>query len=183
MLNENAVRKIVITGPESTGKTELARALAQRFGTSWVPEYARDYIEKLDRPYEYSDVLRIAPYQINEEAAFEQQIGRGVLFFDTWLILTKVWLDVVYGECPQWITDHIWRSKIDLFLVCSTDLQWIADPVRENGGERREQLLNIYCNEISSFGFEYEIVNGFGSLRTENALNALSRHGLNLPTP
>ena len=64
--------------------------------------------------------------------------------------------------------------------MCNTDLQWIEDPVRENGGEKREQLLKIYCAEINSFGFEYEIIDGFGFSRTENALMALSSHGLNL---
>ncbi len=180
MLVENAIRKIVVTGPESTGKTELAKALAGKFGTLWVPEHAREYVENLERPYKYSDVLTIAQHQIKEELTYSSIIGSGVLFFDTWLIITKVWLDLVYGKCPEWITDHIRSSKIDLFLVCNTDLQWIEDPVRENGGEKREQLLKIYCAEINSFGFEYEIIDGFGFSRTENALMALSSHGLNL---
>ncbi len=180
MLINDTIRKIVVTGPESTGKTELAKALASQFGTLWVPEYAREYVENLDRPYEYNDVIKIAHHQINEELAYSSKIDHGVLFFDTWLIITKVWLDLVYGKCPDWIIDHIQSTKIDLFLVCNTDLQWIKDPVRENGGEKREQLLKIYCDEIKSFGFEYEIITGFGISRKENAMMAISRHGLNL---
>jgi len=177
MLSEKDIFRVVITGPESTGKTELAQALAQRFETSWIPEYARTYVENLGRPYDYDDVIRIAQYQIIQEQEFAQGNEKKIVFFDTWLIITKVWLDLVYGKCPEWIKEHIGSTKIDLFLVCNTDLPWIFDPVRENGGDKREQLFQIYIDEISSFGFNYEIVEGFGQQRTENALIALSRHG------
>lgn len=176
MLNDNLISRIVVTGPESTGKTILAQALAQKLGAAWIPEYARYYVENLNRPYNYDDVVRIARYQIAQEAEYSSRIRKGVLIFDTWLIITKVWFDLVFGICPEWVSDHIRSSKIDLFLVCNTDLPWIEDPVRENGGEKREQLLELYCKEIHSFGFEYELVNGIGDVRTENAMSALFKH-------
>jgi NadR type nicotinamide-nucleotide adenylyltransferase len=180
MLRGENISRIVITGPESTGKTELAQALAKKLNTIWIPEYARQYVENLDRPYNYDDVVQIAHHQITQETEFTLKMEKGILIFDTWLIITKVWLDLVFGKCPEWICDHIRSSKIDLFLVCDTDLPWIADPVRENGGEKREQLFQLYCNEIRIFGFKYEIVSGFGDLRTVNAMNALLKHGLKL---
>lgn len=178
----NSITRIVITGPESTGKTALAQALSEKWDALWIPEYARQYVEHLDHPYDFDDVVAIAQHQIEEEAAYGLQAGagHGILFFDTWLILTKVWLDLVFGRCPEWITDHIRSSKIDLFLVCDTDLPWVADAVRENGGEKRVQLLKIYCDEIRSFGFQFEIISGFGPSRMENAMKTLSRFGLNL---
>ena len=180
MLNQNTISRIVITGPESTGKTELAQALAEKLGAVWIPEYARQYVENLNRPYNYDDVVRIARYQISQEKEYTLKIKNGILIFDTWLIITKVWFDLVFGKCPEWVCDHIRSSKIDLFLLCNTDLPWIADPVRENGGEKREQLFQLYCDEIHSFGFEYEIVDGFGAVRTQNAFGALLKHGLKL---
>lgn len=180
MLRGENISRIVITGPESTGKTELAQALAKKLNTIWIPEYARQYVENLDRPYNYDDVVRIAHHQITQETEFALKMEKGILIFDTWLIITKVWLDLVFGKCPEWISNHIRSSKIDLFLVCDTDLPWVADPVRENGGEKREQLFQLYCNEIRTFGFKYEIVSGFGDLRTVNAMNALLKHGLKL---
>ena len=180
MLIENIIHRIVITGPESTGKTELAKALAKKSDAIWIPEYARQYVENLDRPYNYDDVVQIARYQIAQEAEYTSKIGNGILIFDTWLIITKVWFDLVFGKCPEWVSDHIRLSKIDLFLVCDTDLPWVADPVRENGGEKRDQLFQIYCDEISSFGFNFEIISGFGDKRTENAMAALSKLALKL---
>jgi NadR type nicotinamide-nucleotide adenylyltransferase len=180
MLSENCLVRIVVTGPESTGKTELAQSLSKKLATLWVPEYARYYIENLHRPYGYDDVIQIARYQISQEAAYISKLKNGILIFDTWLIITKVWLELVFGRCPEWVSDHIRSSRIDLFLVCDTDLPWVADPVRENGGNKREQLFDLYCEEIRSFGFSYEIIDGFGIARTEHALNAISKHGLNL---
>ena len=179
MLTDSNIKRIVITGPESTGKTELAKDLAKKWGTVCIPEYARYYIENLDHPYDYDDVVRIARHQITQEDQYAAKIENGILFFDTWLIITKVWLDLVFGKCPDWVAEHISSSKIDLFLVCATDLPWIADPVRENGGDKREQLFQIYCDEIRSFGFKYEVISGTGETRTSNALKALTKYGLN----
>lgn len=180
MLNRDHIFRVVVTGPESTGKTELAGTLARMYGTVWIPEYARHYIEKLGRPYNYEDVICIARHQLLQEQEYALKAGNGILIFDTWLILTKVWLDLVFGKCPEWITDHIRTARIDLFLVCNTDLPWIEDPVRENGGEMREKLFNVYCSEIDSFNFKYEIISGTGPARAENAVRALSKHGLKL---
>jgi NadR type nicotinamide-nucleotide adenylyltransferase len=179
---ENRISRIVITGPESTGKTELAQSLAEKWGTVWIPEYARSYVEQLGRPYDYDDVVRIARYQVTQESGYLAKARNGIIFFDTWLIITKVWFDLVYGRCPGWVTEHIRSAEIDLFLVCNTDLPWIADPVRENGGDKREALLKLYCEEIRSYGFNFEFVDGFGNVRIANALNALSQHGLNMVT-
>jgi NadR type nicotinamide-nucleotide adenylyltransferase len=178
MSGKSSMKRVVISGPESTGKTELARDLAKRLGTVYVPEYAREYIERLDRPYTYDDIVQIAEYQAAEEKIYESKASNGQLIFDTWFIITKVWFDLVFGKCPEWIIPHIESTKIDLFLVCNTDLPWISDPVRENGGEKREQLFQLYCEEISSFGFKYEIISGTGVARLENALSVLARHGI-----
>lgn len=177
-LNNKKIKRIVLTGPESTGKTELSFSLAEKLGAVLVPEYARQYVEGLQRPYNYDDVVKIAKYQVAQEKEMASKIEKGIMVFDTWLIITKVWFDVVYGVCPPWVADYIRSSEIDLFLVCGTDLPWIADPVRENGGEKREALFRAYVHEIRSFNFYYEVIEGIGTARLKNALNALSKHGI-----
>jgi len=172
----NRLRKIVITGPESTGKTELSKALAVRLNARWIPEYARGYVENIGRSYQYEDLEIIARYQIQQEEEESAISGNGILIFDTWLIITKVWFEVVYSKSPVWIEEYIAEANIDIFLVCSPDLPWIADPVRENGGEMRNRLFERYCLEIEKYGFKYEIVEGLGEDRLNNALKHLQSH-------
>ncbi len=172
------LKKIVITGPESTGKTTLSESLALKLNAEWIPEYARNYIENLNRPYTSKDIETIAQYQIRMENRITKANPKGIFVFDTWLILTKVWFEVVYGTSPSWINSYISASNIDLFLVCSPDVPWIADPVRENGGEMRNRLFERYCNEIELFGFNYEIIEGLGEVRLQNALNILKSYNI-----
>lgn len=164
---------IVITGAESTGKSTLTEQLANHFNVPFIPEIARDYIEKLDRKYNYSDVEQIARLQV-EKMDELKQLDIPYIFCDTWLIITKVWFEVVFGKGPVWIEDEIRKTKIDLFLLCDTDLPWIADPVRENGGENRLILQNIYKENIEKFAFSYKVVSGTNNDRFEIALKHIS---------
>ena len=170
------LKKVVVTGPESTGKSILSEELAFRLDACWIPEFARTYVEALARPYNYEDVEAIARHQAEEEGRQSEAIGQGILIMDTWLIITKIWFEVVYGTVPGWIGDYISTANIDLFLVCRPDLPWIPDPVRENGGEMRQKLFDRYCEEIVKYGFKYEIVEGFGEARLNNALRLLKKH-------
>lgn len=173
-----SLRKIVVTGPESTGKTTLSEALALHLNGLLIPEYARSYVENLDRPYAYGDLEAIARYQMKEESRLTELAGGRILFMDTWLIVTKVWFEVVFGAAPEWIEPYIESAGIDLFLVCKPDLPWVADAVRENGGEMRQKLFDRYCAEIEKYGFRYGIVDGFGEERLQNALRLIETHGL-----
>jgi NadR type nicotinamide-nucleotide adenylyltransferase len=166
---KTGLMKIVVTGPESTGKSTLAAQLADYYHTVYIPEYAREYIGHLDRPYEYTDLEHIARRQVDDIKTLAPKANR-FLFLDTYLIITKVWFDVVYKKCPQWVIDEIETSDIDLFLLCTTDLPWEPDTVRENGGEMREQLFHLYKAELEHFGFSYSIVEGFGKKRLNNAI-------------
>jgi NadR type nicotinamide-nucleotide adenylyltransferase len=159
---------IVITGAESTGKSALAKNLGHFFSSPWIPEYAREYLEKSGMPYTRSDVEAIAQFQIRQMAEAQNLVSRFV-FFDTWLIITKVWLEIVYGEAPGWISDAIASAPVDLFLLCDTDIPWIPDSLRENGGEMREILSGLYRKNIENFGFHYKTITGFGEDRFASA--------------
>ena len=164
---------IVITGAESTGKTTLTERLAQHYNVPYMPEIAREYVEKLNRKYTYSDVETIAKMQIE---LFHKIIKTEApyIFIDTWLIVTKIWFEFVYNKIPDWLETELRNNEIDLFLVCDTDLPWIYDPVRENGGETRKILHDKYIRNIINMGFNYKIVSGINDERFNNAIRILS---------
>ncbi len=165
--------RIVLIGAESTGKTDLAEYLSKEFNTICVPEYARQYVENLHRSYTYTDVEYIANQQVILEQDAVQKANK-VLFYDTFLIITKVWFKLVYNKIPSWIHKSIENSKIDLFLLCNNEIPWIADSVRENGGEMREKLFKIYEDELKHYNFNYKIIKGLGDKRRENALSIVN---------
>jgi len=167
--------KIAILGPESTGKTELAKGLAEYFNAPWVPEYAREYIEKLTVPYVYDDVCAIAKKQIEQERQYEenQSDNDKYVFFDTDLIITKVWFDYRFGATPDFVTERLKAGFFDFYLLCAPDLPWQPDPVREHGDDR-EFFFNWYKKEIEQTGKPCEVITGIGNVRMQNALEALS---------
>ncbi|MDY6801436.1 MAG: ATP-binding protein [Bacteroidota bacterium] len=169
---KDKIKKVVLIGPESTGKTELAKYLANYFNSIWIPEYARDYIVNLNHPYNFQDVEHIAQKQIEREKKFLKKANQW-LFYDTYLIITKVWFNVVYKKVPHWLEKKIRECSIDLFLLCNTDIPWIPDPVRENGGEMRNKLFDIYKNELEQYHFPYKIISGKSDQRMQNAVNAV----------
>lgn len=169
------MKKIVIIGPECTGKTLLAEALANHYDCPWIPEYARQYIHKLNRPYTYEDVETIARQQVKELAENEKQlVHKAYLFLDTDLILTKVWFLHVYKRCPDWLPEAIENSNIDHFLLCRPDLPWQYDPVRENG-HLRDYFFDWYKREIEALDKTFSIVEGSGELRIQEAINSLEK--------
>jgi NadR type nicotinamide-nucleotide adenylyltransferase len=165
---------IVITGAESTGKSELTGRLASHFHVPYIPEYARNYIETLGRDYDYRDVEIIAEKQVQQLKAMKT-MNPPVIFVDTWLIITKIWFEEVFGKIPDWLDSEIVKTRIDLFLVCDTDLPWVPDPVRENGGEKRYYLQKRYMETIQKYGFSYSLVSGQGEIRFQNALHHVIR--------
>lgn len=157
------MKRVLVTGPESTGKTELVNYLSERYGGVAVEEYARAYVEGLDRPYTFEDVEHIALQQLSSYG--KEYPGKDWVFFDTWLMITRVWFELVYQRVPQWLDDAMREAEFDLVLLCAPDLPWVADSVRENGGEQRERLFERYENELKGFGMDWELVSGKGEAR------------------
>ena len=153
--------KVAIVGPESTGKTTLARYLANRYNGLFVPEYAREYMENLHRPYTYEDVETIARQQIEQISNVNCQLPAkktsGLVFFDTELIITKVWFEHKYNKCPEWLLEALHRYPMDVYLLCYPDIEWVPDPVRENPDIRLE-LFRRYETEIQALNIPYYII-------------------------
>ena len=145
--------RVGIIGPECTGKSTLARYLANRYHGVLVPEYAREYMENLNRPYTIEDVETIARHQIEQL----QDLKDGLYFFDTELIITKVWFEHKYGFCPEWLVKAIHDYPMDTYLLTYPDMKWQPDPVRENPAIRLE-LFERYEHEVQALDIPYYIV-------------------------
>ncbi|CAN5303641.1 hypothetical protein BH09BAC5_BH09BAC5_24850 [soil metagenome] len=168
------IRRIAILGAESTGKTTLARSLAMRFQTIWVPEYAREYMTMNTGDYTLDDIVEIAKYQLREENQMVSQANK-LLFTDTEFIISKVWCEDVFRICPEWIDKQVKEHRYDLYLLTSNDLPWIADPVRVNP-QRRDYFFNLYKKELDNLGFPYEIITGRYEARLLSGINAVKKH-------
>lgn len=166
------LKTIVVTGPESTGKTLISAYLAEQMNCPWVPEYARDYIGSLQRPYTYEDLIHISDTQVKTFNTISQN-KPSFLILDTWLIITKIWFLEVYGKYPPIIDKEIASHKIDLYIVCKPDIPWIPDPLRENGGIKRDYLMSRYLEEIRKTGSNFTEIGGKANLRYTNAMKAV----------
>lgn len=167
--------KIVLTGPESTGKTTLAEQLATAFEVEWLPEFAREYIGNLERPYIFEDLKKIAKGQIDAEVQFLAEAKKQqseLIFFDTDLITIKIWSDDKFGKTEEWILNQIQNRSYDFYLLCKPDLDWEFDPQREDAN-RLNELFEIYKKELIALKKPFAIIEGQGSQRLEKAMKTI----------
>lgn len=138
------VKRIVVNGPESTGKSTLCKQLAGAFDTLWVPEYARAFCENIDRPYTLSDLISIAKGQVHAEDQAARE-AETLLICDTDLYVIKVWSEHRFGYCPPEILAAIATRPYDLYLLAGIDMPWQPDPLREHGApEERYYFYKQY---------------------------------------
>ena len=156
--------KVGIIGPESSGKSTLARYLAKRYQGVLIPEYARDYVEqKGTTEVSFDELCAIAKHQIEEMEnlsshslilSFTQPV-----FFDTELIVTKVWFDYAFGRVPEWLNENIHRFPMDVYLLTYPDIAWVPDPARSNGSDAiRKELFDRYEAEVQALDIPYYII-------------------------
>ncbi len=160
--------RIAITGPESTGKSQLTEQLAVHYKTVFVPEFARDYVESLGREYNFEDLELIAKGQIRMQKAAEKKAGR-LLFCDTELTVIKIWGEHKYNKCPAWVSENLSKYTYDLYLLCNVDLPWEFDPLREHP-RLRTYFFDWYQRELTSRNANIKVVDGTGIARFQKAL-------------
>jgi NadR type nicotinamide-nucleotide adenylyltransferase len=169
-------KRVLILGPESTGKSTLSRQLSTEYKEPWVPEYAREFLEKLGREYRYEDLLEIGKGQIELE---EQQakIAKLFLFCDTDLRVIHIWSQHRFGKTDPWVKEQISARKYSLILLTDTDLPWEPDPQREYPElEMRQYFFEKYLKLAEESGFPYEIVSGGEQQRLDQAKEYINKH-------
>lgn len=166
--------KIVVLGPESTGKSYLCSQLASYYHTSWVPEYAREYLMANGKDYTPDDLLIIAREQLlREEAALKNVHGPGsdLLFIDTDLYVIKVWSEFVFNRCDNSILTRIAERHYDLYLLCNTDLPWVADELREYPDlYSRQKLFHYYKDAMVNQQVHWHEISGNYEQRLAQAI-------------
>jgi len=169
-----AVPVVVVTGSESTGKTTLAGDLARRFGTVWVPEYSRTYLDEktaaTGMPLDANDVEPIARGQIAAEDRGITQAD-GLLVLDTDLVSTTVYARHYYGSCPAWIDQAARERRGDLYLLCDIDVPWVPDEARDRPHERAH-MHGLFVNALKTLGARYITVRGSWAERRAAAIAA-----------
>jgi nicotinamide riboside kinase len=164
--------RVVLTGPECSGKTTLASALARRFRSPWLAEAARGYADEVKRELTAADAELIAQRTIDaDDAALAAQPP--LLLLDTDLISTVVYVRHYYGPCPAWIEEEARARRGDLYLLCAPDLPWTADGVRDRPAERAE-LYTMFEGAMREFGCTVADVAGTGAARERAALTAVT---------
>ncbi len=172
------VKRVVVFGPESTGKTTLARSLAGHIGEPWAEEFVREFWEVKDGKIAAEDLGTIALGQMaSEDRAAER--ARQVVICDTDLLTCVLWNDLLFpGKCPEWVRAEA-EARVratDLFLFCETDLAWAEDPQRcfpDDAG--RAMVRRVWREAMVGRGRPWVEIAGEGVEREGAASAALKR--------
>ena len=164
--------KIILTGPESTGKSALCKQLSKHFNSPFIVEYARKYINSLNHEYKKEDIVKIAKGQLQLEKQYEKE---RMLFCDTDLLTLKIWSEYKYGKCDAFILNNIEKQSQEnrLYLLCIPDIPWKKDNQREHPMNRKE-LTYIYKEELKNLKRNLYVISGEGELRLKNAIVVLN---------
>jgi len=163
------MKRIAIIGPESTGKTDLAKALAKAYKGEYIPEFAREYLNALGRPYKQEDLLEMAKGQV---VSLEKDHFGDVLVADTDLHIIKVWSEYKYGSCDPWILKALDKQTFNLYLLTYFDIPYEADPLRENP-EDRAYFFEIFHDLLTKSNLPFIVVKGSRVERLKMAMKRI----------
>lgn len=173
------MKKIVIVGPESTGKSTLAEALALHFKGVWVREFARDYLTEHGTNYNFEDLLTIAKGQLALEDAATVKAEKEqmpYLILDTDMHVMHVWSTFVFAQEHALIEQERAKRQYDMYLLACPDLPWTRDHLREYPDlVTRDKLYHIYKAILQQQTTPWAEVRGIGAARTQSAIDAVTQ--------
>jgi NadR type nicotinamide-nucleotide adenylyltransferase len=169
-----AVRRVAILGAESTGKSTLAAALAIRYGTLWVPEYLREFVENEARVPLEQEQCRIAQIQMEREQAAAGRAHR-FLFCDTTPFMTAIYSGVYWGRVDPGLAALDLRHDYALTLLAAPDLPWVPDGLQRDSATKRQEVHEAVIDKLERRGIAYTLVSGSLEQRMLLAQQALDR--------
>lgn len=163
---------LVITGPESSGKTTLANQLSDYWKTPLVAEVARAYLNEKNS-YQQHDLLEIAKQQHKQEQVLLSRSPEKIVC-DTDLLVIMIWSEVKYGRCDPWIYTTFENSIKQktanrTYYLCDYQIPWQADPLRENPDNRNE-LFNLHLHKLKEYELDYRVVKGEQNVRLQEVI-------------
>ncbi len=170
--------KVVVFGPESTGKTTLSQQLARHYHTVWVPEYAREYLQKKwdheRKTCEPKDLLPIAEGQIRLENE-KSKTATDILICDTDLLETKVYSEAYYlGHCDPLLEKYALQNTYNLYLLTYIDMPWVGDDLRDKPDER-ENMFAYFKETLEKHNRNFVILKGDKKTRLEKAVSEIDK--------
>jgi NadR type nicotinamide-nucleotide adenylyltransferase len=168
---QSEIIKIAVVGPESTGKSTMSAFLAEHYHTVWVPEYAREYCEKLTEPPTWQDEINMFYGQLALEQEYLPKANK-ILICDTTFITVKIWSDQILGRSPQEVLDELPKHPYDFYLLLDIDLPWENDPLRDFPN-MREHFMSIWHKELQDLNANYVTISGTGQDRYGSAAKAV----------
>lgn len=178
------MKRVVLIGSESTGKTTLAQRLAEHYQADWVPEFVRDYAARKPAPLDFTDHIPIAHGQMALEDAYiarARSRNAPLLIHDTDLLSTAVYCEHYYGQCPAWILESVRARQPDLYLLLDIDIPWAPDPQRDRG-DRRDEMQSLFRDAVARSGTPFVEIRGDQESRAATACRAIDAL-LTRPTP
>src|SRR5690625_3052007 len=175
----SSIKKIVLYGPESTGKTTLAKQLAAYYNTNWVPEYMRTFLEKKswvpgEEIVTYNELEIIAKGQMKSENAL-LTTANNVLFCDTNLLELQVYAEHYFGKCPRTLATYARKNKYELYILTYIDVPWQADEMRDRP-ENREEMFALFEQKLIDYNLPYITIKGNESERLKQAISYIDNH-------
>ena len=160
--------KFAFTGPESSGKTTLSKAIAEKIQANYYPEFSREYLNKRNGTYTKKDLDKIALSQFE----FITQIDKKNQVYDTEMLFIQIWSEFKYHSCSELILNLVQQQQIDHYFLCSPDIPYEEDPLRECP-EQRDELFDIYLNKLTTYNVPFSIIKGTPSERIEKTLEII----------
>lgn len=178
--------RIAILGAESTGKTTLARALAQEFRSPWVPEYLRRFCDERGRTPRRDEQSLILETQILHEHIACREAERThapLVICDTAPLMTAVYSDYVFGDRALYARALEHHLNYRHTLLLENDIDWIADGLQRDGAHVREPIFECLRANLDAAGVSYSLIDENGHARTLNAMHVIDTLLKRTPAP
>lgn len=163
------MKRIIFTGPESTGKSTLAIQLAHHFSANYQAEYAREFLMQRNGVYEFEDLDCISAEQEKRWNSFETG---NLQICDTDYLVLKIWSSYKFGKVSPFIAQGFANQQCAHYFLCYPDIPWEPDPLRVNEHERHE-LFQMYLAELEATNCSFTIIKGTFEERVEQCVSII----------